>query len=515
MTTENELRELENSFKDILDGGISAKAMAEQIERFKVGFPATRLERACTPGDGIYQINAEDHEALLEIYEDAAEEGRFSKFVPASGAATRMFKHLLAKMNLEKDGVELGEKDAELVQTFMDSLPVFPFYNDLKDVMASDGRDLEDCYAIEDHVTILEYLLTDRGLNYASLPKGLIPFHSYEDGGRTPFEEHIAEAVEYIRCGKGKARVHFTVSPSHREAIHSHIEQARAKFAGHKLDISFSEQCPKTDTIAVDMDNKAFRTSDNKILFRPAGHGALLGNLYKMRGDIVYLKNIDNVVPDTLKGETIEYKKLLGGLLVQLQSEIFECINMLEGRNCGEYEVAAVALFAVTRLDMRLPEDFGILSLEEKIEMLLSRLSRPVRICGMVRNQGEPGGGPFWVRDEDGVATAQIVEKSQVDMDDPQQAGILNSATHFNPVDLVCGVRNHRGERYNLHDYVDADTGFISTKSKEGRKLKAMELPGLWNGSMAGWITKFVEVPLSTFSPVKTVNDLLKEDHRG
>lgn len=514
MTTENELRELENSFKEILDGGISARDMAEQIKRFKKGFSATRIERACTPGDGIYQIKPEEKQELLDAFEDAVEEGRFSKFVPASGAATRMFKHLLAKLNFEKEGGELEEKDSEMVQTFMDCLPVFPFYNDLKSVMVSAGLEIEECYAAEDHKTILEYLLTEKGLNYGSQPKGLIPFHSYRNESRTPFEEHIAEALEHTRCGRGKVRLHFTVSPAHRESIASHIEQAKDKFDGHKLEISYSEQCPKTDTIAVDMENEIFRTADGKILFRPAGHGALLGNLHDIRGDLVYLKNIDNVVPDSVKADTVEYKKLLGGMLVKIQSEIFECLNMLEDRNCGEFEVAAVSIYAVSKLQMSLPDDFSLLSLDEKIEFLLARLSRPIRICGMVKNQGEPGGGPFWVRGDGGVVAPQIVEKSQVDMEDPQQVSVLNSSTHFNPVDLVCGVRNHRGERYNLHDFVDPEAGFISTKSKEGRKLKAMELPGLWNGSMADWITMFVEVPLSTFSPVKTVNDLLKEEHR-
>lgn len=514
MTTENELRDLENSFKDVLATGISAKDLAEQIERFKTGFPATRLERACTPGDGIYCIRQEEKQSLLEIYEDAADDGRFSKFVPASGAATRMFKHLLARLNAEKDGLELEAKEADMVQTFMDSLPLLPFYDDLKEVMSADGVDLEKCFASEDYISILEYLLTEKGLNYASLPKGLIPFHSYADGYRTPFEEHIAEAIEHIRCGRGKIRLHFTVSPAHREAIISHVEEIGRKYPENKMNITFSEQCRKTDTIAVDMNNEVFRTSDNKILFRPAGHGALLGNLHDMRGDIVFLKNVDNVVPDAFKDDTIEYKKLLGGLLVQLQDDIFECIRLLEGRNCGEFEVAVVAVFLVSRLNMRLPEDFFILSFDERVELLLARLCRPVRVCGMVRNQGEPGGGPFWVRGDDGVAAPQIVEKSQVDMDDPQQADILGKATHFNPVDLVCGVRDHNGRPYNLHDFTDPETGFISTKSKEGRRLKAMELPGLWNGSMAEWITLFVEVPLSTFSPVKTVNDLLKEEHR-
>ncbi len=514
MTTENELREIENGLIDIIDSGISASSLAEQVYRFKTGFPATHLERACTLGDGIYRIKPEECEELIDSFEEAADEGRFSKFVPASGAATRMFKHLLAKLNVTKEGGELDEKDSSLVQIFMDCLPVFPFYSDLKEVMAGAGQDLEECYACADSATILEFLLTEKGLNYANLPKGLIPFHSYSDGYRTPFEEHIAEAVKHIKSRKNKVKLHFTVSPMHKEAIKAHVEKAVAKFSEYRFDISFSEQCKKTDTVAVDMENEVFRTSDNKIHFRPAGHGALLGNLHKMRGDLIFLKNVDNVVPDSVKGDTLEYKKLLGGMLVQLQAEIFECINMLENHNCSEFEVAAVAIFAVSRLNVKLSDNFTELPLYERVEMLLSCLLKPIRVCGMVKNLGEPGGGPFWVKGRNGFASPQIVEKSQVEMDDPLQAEILKSATHFNPVDLVCGVRNHKGECYNLMGFTDPETGFISIKSKEGRKLKAMELPGLWNGSMADWITLFVEVPLSTFSPVKTVNDLLKEEHQ-
>lgn len=513
MTTENEIREIRDELKDIIDVGITAKDLAEQIQRFKIGFTPTSLERPCTLNDGIYRIKPQEREALLDCFDEAAAEGRFSKFVPASGAATRMFKHLLAMLNVEKEG-ELGESDALLVQSFMDCLPVFPFYSDLKKVMAADGVELEESYAIADHVAILEYLLTEKGLNYAALPKGLIPFHRYGNEYRTPFEEHIAEAVKHIKSLKNKVKLHFTVSPSHKDAIVAHINEAVGKFPRVKFDITFSEQSKKTDTVAVDMENEVFRTSDNKILFRPAGHGALLENLHNMRGDLVYLKNIDNVVPDNLKADTLEYKKLLGGLLVQLQNEVFECVNMLENHNCSEFEVSAVAIFAVSHLNLHLPDNFAALSLEERICKLHAWLAKPLRICGMVKNQGEPGGGPFWVNGADGFATPQIVEKSQVDMEDPSQVEILKSATHFNPVDLVCGVRNHRGERFNLMNYTDPETGFISIKSKEGRKLKGLELPGLWNGSMADWITIFVEVPLSTFSPVKIVNDLLKEEHR-
>ncbi|ACS80594.1 DUF4301 family protein [Maridesulfovibrio salexigens] len=511
MVTENDLREIENGLIDIIGEGISASALAEQIERFKTGFAPTKLERACTLNDGIYRIKPEEKEELLDCFEEAADEGRFTKFVPASGAATRMFKHLLAKLNDE----ELSDKDADMVQDFMDLLPVLPFYSDLQKVMMEDNANLEDAYANQDYAQILEYLLTEKGLNYAAMPKGLIPFHNYEGGYRTPFEEHIAEAAAHIKDRRGKAKLHFTVSPIHEQTIRDHVAKAVENYPDCRFDINFSQQCRKSDTVAVDMDNEVFRTDDGKILFRPAGHGALLDNLHKLRGDLVYLKNIDNVVPDSMKGDTLEYKKIIGGLLVKLQDQIFECLNMLENHNCSEFEVAAVAIFAVSHLSMQLPDNFGQMSLEDKITMLRVRLSKPVRVCGMVKNEGEPGGGPFWVDGPDGFISPQIVEKSQVDMDDPEQAAIVQTATHFNPVDLVCGMRSHRGEWYALKNFTDPETGFISHKSKDGRRLKAMELPGLWNGSMADWITVFVEVPLSTFSPVKTVNDLLKEEHRS
>ncbi|NDV21947.1 DUF4301 family protein [Desulfovibrio sp. JC022] len=510
MTTENELREIENGLIDIIDEGISASALAEQVERFKTGFAPTQLERACTLTDGIYRIQPAEKEELLDCFEEAADEGRFTKFVPASGAATRMFKHLLAKLN----GEDLSEKDSEMVRTFMDLLPVLPFYSDLQDIMNENGDSLEDAYAVQDYNLILEYLLTEKGLNYAAMPKGLIPFHNYAGGYRTPFEEHIAEAAAYIKDRRGKVKLHFTVSPLHEQAVREHVDEVAGKYSDCRFDIEYSRQNRRTDTVAVDMNNDVFRTDDGKILFRPAGHGALLDNLHKLRGDIVYLKNIDNIVPDSVKGDTLEYKKLLGGLLVRLQDQIFECLNMLENHNCSEFEVAAVAIFAVSHLSMQLPDNFGQMSLEDKVSMLRVRLSKPIRVCGMVKNEGEPGGGPFWVNGPDGFVSAQIVEKSQVDMSNPEQAAIVKKATHFNPVDLVCGMRSHRGEWYALKNFTDPETGFISTKSKDGRKLKAMELPGLWNGSMADWITVFVEVPLSTFSPVKTVNDLLKEEHR-
>ncbi len=312
MVTESELREIENGLADIIDEGTSASALAKQVERFKNGFPSTRLERACTLNDGIYRIQADDKDELLGCFEEAANEGRFSRFVPASGAATRMFKHLLAKLN----GEEISENEQEMVQTFMDLLPVFPFYEDLKNAMQKGGENLEDAFANQDYNLILEYLLTETGLNYASLPKGLIPFHNYADGYRTPFAEHIAESEAHIKDRRGMVKLHFTVSPEHEQNIREHVEEVLAQFPDSRFDIEFSQQSKSSDTVAVDMNNEVFRTGSGKILFRPAGHGALLDNLHKLRGDLVFVKNIDNVVPDTAKDTTLEYKKLLGGLLV-------------------------------------------------------------------------------------------------------------------------------------------------------------------------------------------------------
>ncbi len=518
MSTEKDFREVESKLQDIIGDSVSAKVLADQFMRLKKGFEPTKLHRSCTIGDGISVIPQEDRNGLLCIFNDALDLGRITKFVPASGAATRMFKILLEFLktghkNFDAD-VESDESSLNMARTFMESLPKFAFYNDLKEAMKLGGEDLGECFAKKDFRTILEYLLTEKGLNYSQFPKGLIPFHVHADGSRTPFEEHVIEAIEYAKDEEGNVRLHFTIAPDKDESVKKHIAKFVKKFPELNFDVSYSEQSRKTDTIAVDLNNEIFRTDDNKVLFRPAGHGALLVNLNELNGDIVFLKNVDNVVPDSLKAETIEYKKLLGGLLILLQSQVFDCIKMLKKPSLTEFELAVTSLFVVTRLHMTLPKTFFIMDPAAKADILISMLNKPIRVCGMVKNQGEPGGGPFWVVGSDGTISPQIVEKSQVDMDNPKQAEILKSSTHFNPVDIVCGLRDYRGKQFDLMNYTDPETGFISYKSEQGRALKALELPGLWNGSMADWLTVFVEVPLSTFSPVKSVHDLLKDEHQ-
>ncbi len=519
MSTEIDFREVEEKLQDIIGGSVPARVLADQFMRLKKGFKPTALHRACTPSDGILLLSDELKDQLLGSYETAAREGRFTKFVPSSGAATRMFKFLLEFLKTGHknfdSATDCDESYLEMGRTFISSLPNFAFYGDLKEVLQRDNMKLDELLLQGDYRTVLEYLLTEKGLKYSSSPKGMIPFHGAEEGTRTPYAEHIAEAIEYVKDKDGKIRLHFTVSPTHKAATEKHIAEVLSKFPELNFEITYSEQCRKTDTIAVDLNNEIFRTDDNKVLFRPAGHGALLVNLNELNADLVYLKNIDNVVPDNFKADTIEYKKFIGGLLVQFQKQIFDCIHRLKTPGLTEMEVAITALFVVSKLNMTLSDNFGSMSLFGKAGYLISKLDKPIRVCGMVRNQGEPGGGPFWVVGSDGFISPQIVEKSQVDMNAPDQVEILNSSTHFNPVDIVCGLRNYCGEQFDLMKYTDPETGFISHKSKQGRDLKALELPGLWNGSMADWVTVFVEVPLSTFSPVKTVNDLLNDEHRN
>jgi hypothetical protein len=461
-------------------------------------------------------------EKYTAAYERASLSGRAMKFVPASGAASRMFKLLLGfnrgSGEIRESGViaraAQGDADCKDFLRFIKRIKDFAFYEDLEAVMARDGLDAEERIAAGEFKVILDYLLTSRGLDLANLPKGLIPFHRYGDRrSRTPFEEHLVEAAEYVRDRGGRARVHFTVSPEHEADVRDHLERVKQSYErpGTILDMEFSIQHPSTNTVAVDMENRPFRDDPGRMVFRPGGHGALIENLIRLDGDIVFIKNIDNVVPDSRKGDTYLYKKVLGGLLVRLQEKLFFYLEKLPGRDGGDSLQEEAAAFA--RKHFGVPVADG-LPPRERTDLLARVLNRPLRVCGVVKNQGEPGGGPFWVRREDGTLSRQIVESSQVDMRSPAQRKIWNSSTHFNPVDLVCGLRDHEGKPFVLKDFVDPDTGFISTKSMGGRDLKALELPGLWNGAMAGWNTIFVEVPLSTFSPVKTLLDLLREEHQ-
>ncbi|HWP90888.1 MAG TPA: DUF4301 family protein [Thermodesulfobacteriota bacterium] len=515
----------EEDLKQIAAKGISLQRIKSQIDIFKKGFPSVELDRPCTIADGIKVITETDLRRLGDFYSKESLSLRVTKFVPASGAASRMFKLLLSFNNRyqeieEKDiaaKADKGDPEHKAFIRFIKGIRQLAFYDDLKSVMAENGLDIEVLISKGQYKEILDYILTPKGLNYADLPKGLIKFHRYPGGSRTPFEEHLVEAAAYTQEVNKVSRVHFTVPVEYHNTVQEHVEATKGRYevSGVKFEISFSTQNPSTDTIAVDMDNKPYRDKQGRLVFRPAGHGALLENLNDLDADIAFIKNIDNVVPDRLKHVTYVYKRALGGYLIELQSKIFGYLKRLSGREFGISLLEQIFEFARNELSIIPPKAIERGSRGEKISFLKSKLNRPLRVCGMVKNEGEPGGGPFWVRNEEGSLSLQIVESSQIDMESPEQRAIWQSSTHFNPVDLVCSLRDYTGKPFDLKQYADPDTGFISIKSIDGEEVKALELPGLWNGSMAYWNTVFVEVPLITFNPVKTVLDLLREEHQA
>ncbi len=505
--------------------GITEEQVLSQIEAFKRPAPYLRLQRPCTIGDGIHVITGEELTALTEHHREAANKGRCLKFVPASGAATRMFELPLWFSTHEPrmEGNEIlmrareGEEKCKDLLAFIDNIDRFAFFDALKEAMANVGFDINVLIERGRFVEIFEYLLTPRGLNYANLPKGMLKFHRYPDKSRTAFEEHLVEAAEYVRDDRGICRLHFTISPEHREGFEVLLEKVRPLYGAKyhaEFQVDFSIQRESTNTIAVDLQNRPFRLGDGSLHLRPAGHGALIDNLNDLKGDFIFIKNIDNVVPDRLKGVTFIWKKALAGYLLKIQKRIFSYVEKLDGGIHEEQFFREAFDFARTELSVQIPEGLRLASTGEKREFLLSRLNRPLRVCGQVRSQGEPGGGPFWVEGQDGTLSMQIVERAQVNPDSAEQQGIWGSATHFNPVDVVCGIRDYRGNPFDLRQYVDNNAIVITKKSKDGHQLKALELPGLWNGAMAHWNTIFVEVPLITFNPVKTINDLLRNEHQ-
>jgi Domain of unknown function (DUF4301) len=483
--------------------GIAPEEAARQVELFRNPPPYTRVLRPCRIGDGIRQLFPSDHAELLDAFTAAASQGRIGKFVPASGAATRMFKALLAY--LHDDHAEMTPE----VRTFFDNLPRFAFYDDL-DATLKDPR------------AILRALLLEPGLGYAEKPKGLLKFHREEGEARTAFEEHLVEAAHYTRDAHGLCRLHFTVSPQHEEGFTRLLAEVRPRYEerfGCRYEVSFSQQSRATDTLAVDPENRPFRLEDGTLLFRPGGHGSLIENLHALGTagwDVVLLKNIDNVVPDSQKGATLLWKKLLAGSLLALQARIFRHLESLEAGPASLELLDEIDKLLADDLLRPVPPEDALAGSESRRRMLIHLLDRPLRVCGVVRNQGEPGGGPFWVEAPDGDPggiSLQIVETSQIDPESPEQQAILKSSSHFNPVDLACALRDRHGRPYDLARFIDPSTVFISCKSHEGRPLKALERPGLWNGAMAGWNTVLVEVPDETFAPVKTVLDLLRPEH--
>jgi hypothetical protein len=503
--------------------GISAQEAGRQLELLSRRPRYIDLDRPCTPGDGIRVIGDDEAAELYELHEEAARGGRCVRFVPASGAASRMFRSLSvyrereAEATVQEIGADAanGSDDARAVKSFLDDLKRFAFAGDLRAVLAERGQDPDHLLRSGHTAAILRALLDDDGMGYATLPKGVLKFHAYPDGHRTPFEEHLVEVAAVLRRVDGVCRLHLTVSPEHRERFEALLERVRETYeraADAVFEVEFSEQRPSTDTLAVDPENRPFRLDDGNLLLRPAGHGALLDNLQALDGDLVTIKNIDNVVPDRLKNPTYHWTRVLVGCLVSAQRQVFDLLEHLESGSGAA--MAQAVHFADEILHRELPATAAGASERERRTAMIRQLDRPIRVCGMVRNTGEPGGGPFWVRDPGGTPSLQIVETVQVDPRSATQQEILRSATHFNPVFMVCGVRNPEGEPYDLQRYVDPDTAIVTRKSAEGRELKALERPGLWNGSMAHWNTIFVEVPDAVFNPVKTVNDLLRDAHQ-
>ncbi len=505
MLTQQDLQQLAQK-------GITPEQINIQLDEFKTGFPFLRLEAAAAVGKGIVAPAEDERKCFIEAWNNYKAEGKkIVKFVPASGAASRMFKDMFAFLNADYD-----VPTTKFEQQYFDNIEKFAFYEALDAAcLKNEGKGIKQLMADGNYKAVVANMLQPSGLNYGQLPKGMLLFHRYAEGARTPMEEHLVEGALYA-ASAGEANVHFTVSHEHMEFFEQKVADKKDGYAekfGVKYNISFSEQKPSTDTVAANPDNTPFRNEDGSLLFRPGGHGALIENLNEIDADVIFIKNIDNVVPDRLKPETVEYKQLIAGVLVTLQKRAFDYLRQLESGEYNHEKLEEIIRFVQQDLCCRKP-DIKELEDAELVIYLKQKLNRPMRVCGVVKNVGEPGGGPFLTYNQDGTISLQILESSQIDKSNEEYMRMFTEGTHFNPVDLVCAVKDYEGRPFNLPDFVDKTTGFISSKSKNGKELKALELPGLWNGAMSNWNTVFVEVPLGTFNPVKTVNDLLREQHQ-
>jgi hypothetical protein len=506
---------------EIAAHGLDQTDVARQLEFYANAPDFAQLLRPCTRGDGLTVVDAADQARLVSLFDQAVRSRDVIKFVPASGAASRMFKTPLAYLYsadpVTRADVEVaankGDGDAAELLKLIDGLERFAFFDDLRASMEGEGLDVRDVARTGDVRRLLQHLLTDKGMSYGDLPKALLKFHRYGDLNRTAFEEHLVEAAEYARGEGNVCRLHFTVSPEHRSGFESLLAQVLPRYEkefGVTYDITFSIQKASTDVLAVELDGKPFREREGALLFRPGGHGALIENLGELDADVVFIKNIDNVVPDDAKGPTYLWKKVLGGLAIELQGQVFSHLDALES-DPGDAALAAAIEFLEHSLCTPLPPQGK--GGESRKQLVLRMLDRPIRVCGMVPNTGEPGGGPFWVSTS-GRESVQVVETSEVDPDQAAQQDLLAHSTHFNPVDLVCATRRRDGSSRSLGDHVNQDAVFLVEKSKDGRPLRSLERPGLWNGAMSDWNTVFVEVPIETFAPVKTVEVLLDPKHQ-
>lgn len=496
--------------------GLSVDEVEDQIINFIKGFPYVKLHESVSKGNGLLDMSKAEIDNTIRYYEENKTKHSILKFVPSSGAATRMFKDLMEFSGLYM-GMPYNMKNFPSAHKTLDNIESFAFYEELESIINASGITLEEHMVSGNYTTVVNYILTEIGLNYGKLPKALIAFHRYPEAEerkvRYAIEEHLVEGANYAREESSQVNIHFTVSPEHKEAVMELISKVQPHYEevfGVKYLINYSLQKKETDTIAVNPDNTIAYDKDDKLIFRPAGHGALIENLNDIKGDIIFIKNIDNVAHDKLKPYTYKYKKLIAGTLIKVQEEVFSALRKLESGNLKSQDVVDIITLC-NKIGINLSEEEK--KSEDMMQVLFDKLNRPIRVCGVVKNQGEPGGGPFWVI-KDGLRSLQIVESSQVNMLDEDQKTIFQTSQYFNPVDLVCGVKDYKSRNFDLRNFIDKDSGFISNKSKDGKLIKAQELPGLWNGAMANWITLFVEVPIQTFTPVKEVNDLLRDEHQ-
>ena len=505
-------------YLQILETKIPLDTIQKQLEVFRNGISKAILNRPATINDGILKLSDTEFQEYSNYFDAEKGKLKLKKFVHASGAASRMFKFLnefLNEFDFENETINayVNRKNATNLSIFLVGMEKFPFFKLIDKQLKATFPDFDSWNKDQKNYHFIKMMLDETHFNFANKPKGILPFHNYKSHIATPIEEHLTECVFYSTAN-GTSNLHFTVSEMHKDQFERTLNKVKSKIElehNIAIAINFSHQKSETDTIAVDLNNNPFRNNEGKLVFRPGGHGALIENLNALDADIVFIKNIDNVIQNESKKIAL-YKKALAGILIELQQIIFRYLSEIETSN--EQKIVEITTFLTDKLNHNLIPDFAKFTIENKISYLKEVFNRPIRVCGMVKNEGEPGGGPFWVNDPKGIATLQIVETSQTDFSNEMQVKIATKATHFNPVDLVCGIRNYKGEKFDLTIYIDSRSGFIVDKNKDGKPLKGYELPGLWNGAMANWITIFVEVPLLTFNPVKTVNDLLKPAHQ-
>lgn len=507
-------------FVQIYNQGISVDTVAYQLQVFNTGIPKAVLEKPASVSSGIVPLSEEEAVYYANLFESKKEKLKLQKFVPASGAASRMFKFLNEFVNEYKLGNEtinayINRKRCGSVPIFLIGMEKFPFHKAVMEYTQTRYPEYRQWDKDMRFFYFIKSMLSSSHFDFASKPKAVLPFHQYGDYIATPIEEHLNESGSYA-FSNSLSNLHFTISEEHQDSFDEIIKNVKPKVEANttiNIHVDYSYQHKTTDTLAVDLQNNPFRLDDGSLFFRPGGHGALIENLNQLYADVIFIKNIDNVIQNHIHLISL-YKKALAGILLEFQEKTFAFLKVLSTETIQKETIDEIVEFVKTKLQISINADFQKYTRENKVAHLQEILNRPIRVCGMVKNEGEPGGGPFWVRDTKGNVSLQIVESSQVDVQNPAQAKILASATHFNPVDLVCGTKNYRGEKFDLRDFIDIDSGFIVEKNKNGMPIKAYELPGLWNGAMAKWITIFVEVPLITFNPVKTVNDLLKPAHQ-